>query len=342
MSLPKSVHVVIARGREYFYFQAGRGTTHQGHRIRLPNDPHSPAFWEAIRRAQGGREADSGKSSAGTVNELVDLYMASPAYTGRADGTRYQYLQSIKIVRDAWGSAQVSILQPHHVQSIMDGFADRPGKANNFFTVMRALQAFARPRRLMLHSVTEGVKPYVSTGGHKPWTPEQIRAIDKLSGTIRRGILLYNYTGQRGSDVVRLGFTDIDDGGFSLRQRKTGRDVWCPIVPELAAEIATWEKRPGPFLKQDNGRPYTRKLFWKHFDDARADIPELADVTLHGLRCTAVIRLRRLGLEVPQISDIVGMSMATIDHYCRFADRKTSGKAALIQMKRRTPEEREM
>jgi hypothetical protein len=86
--------------------------------------------------------------------------------------------------------------------------------------------------------------------------------------------------------VVRLGFTDIDDGGFSLRQRKTGREVWCPIVPELAAEMATWEKRPGPFLQQNNGRPYTRKLFWQHFDDARAGIPELADVTLHGLRCT--------------------------------------------------------
>ena len=101
--------------------------------------------------------------------------------------------------------------------------------------------------------------------------------------------MLYTYTGQRGSDVVRLGFTDIDEGGFALRQRKTGREVWCPIVPELAAEMATWEKRPGPFLIQANGKPYSRNLFWQHFDDAREHIPELAGVTLHGLRCTAAI-----------------------------------------------------
>jgi integrase len=123
---------------------------------------------------------------------------------------------------------------------------------------------------------------------HKPWTPEQLRAAhDKLTGVVRRGIALYVYTGQRGSDIVRLGFADIDEGGFSVRQRKTGRDVWCPIVPELAAEIANWEKRPGPLLFQTKGKPYSRKLFWKHFDEARANIPELADVTLHGLRCTA-------------------------------------------------------
>jgi hypothetical protein len=97
-------------------------------------------------------------------------------------------------------------------------------------------------------------------------------------------------------------------------------------------EIATWEKRPGPFLLQANGKPYSRKLFWKHFDEARESIPELADVTLHGLRRTAVIRLRRAGLSVGQIGDIAGMSLATIERYCRFADRKTSGQAALVQL----------
>lgn len=53
VSLPKGVHRVVSRGREYFYFQTGRGTTHVGERIKLPNDPHSPEFWQAVRQAQG-------------------------------------------------------------------------------------------------------------------------------------------------------------------------------------------------------------------------------------------------------------------------------------------------
>jgi len=35
---------------------------------------------------------------------------------------------------------------------------------------------------------------FAGNGGHK------------LSGVVRRGIMLYLHTGQRGSDIVRLGF----------------------------------------------------------------------------------------------------------------------------------------
>jgi integrase len=261
------------------------------------------------------------------------VYLESPQFHEHQPGTQSQYRACLDIARTAWGSLPSASLLPHHVQAMMDRLAETPAKANNFLTAMRALSAYARPRQLLLQGVTEGVKAFATKGGHKPWTPEQLRAAhDRLTGVVRRGIMLYLYTGQRGSDIVRLGFADIDDGGFSVRQRKTGREMWCPVLPELAAEIATWEKQPGPFLLQASGKPFSRKLFWEHFDRARVDIPELADVTLHGLRCTAVIRLRRAGLSVGQIGDIAGMSLATIERYCRFADRKASGQAALVQL----------
>jgi integrase len=82
-----------------------------------------------------------------------------------------------------------------------------------------------------------------------------------LQASCAAGSCFILYTGHRDSDIVWLDFADIDDGGFSVRQRKTGRDVWRPIVPELAAEIVTWEKKPGPFPLQTNGKPYSRKLF---------------------------------------------------------------------------------
>jgi integrase len=275
-----------------------------------------------------------------TIGGLIDAYLASPQLAALEPSTQRKYRAYLDIVRSAWGSLPSASLMPHHVQALMDKLSSTPGKANNVHIVLRALSAYARPRNLLTQNITEGVKQFDTGDGHKPWTPEQVKAAhEKLTGVVRQGIMLYLYSGQRGSDIVRLGFADVDDGGFSLRQRKTGRDVWCPIVPELAAEIATWEKRPGPFLLQASGRPYSRKRFWEHFDKARADIPELADVTLHGLRCTAVIRLRRAGLSVGQIGDIVGMSLATIERYCRFADRKTSGQAALVQLTGRKPRE---
>jgi integrase len=222
----------------------------------------------------------------------------------------------------------------------MDRLSATPAKANNFLSAMRALSSWGRVRDHLHHSLTDGVKPYAAEDGHKPWTPAQIAcAHEHLTGAVRRGVMLALYTGQRGSDIVRLGWTHVDEGGFDLRQRKTGREVYCPVVPELAAEMSTWEKLPGPFVRQDSGKAFTRKLFSKHFAEARDALPALSGTTLHGLRATAVIRLRRQGLSTAQIQDIVGMSMAMIERYSRFADRKASGKAALIHLNRTTEEQ---
>ena len=53
VTLPRGVHRVIARAKEYFYFQPGRGTKAQGPRVPLPKDVHSPEFWVELRKAQG-------------------------------------------------------------------------------------------------------------------------------------------------------------------------------------------------------------------------------------------------------------------------------------------------
>ena len=46
----------------------GRGTDHAGPRVRLPDDPHSPEFWNAVRQAQG----IVGPVPTGTINALAD------------------------------------------------------------------------------------------------------------------------------------------------------------------------------------------------------------------------------------------------------------------------------
>jgi integrase len=331
ISLPRGVFRVVARGREYFYYQEGRGTERAGERISLPRDPHSPEFWSAIRQAQGLTNA----ATNGTVDATIGAYLDFVKSAGTiSPGTFDQYQRALRLAKAAWGSLPVRGVRPVHVQAVMDSLSAAPGKANNFLSAMRAFSTWARVRDHVEQSITEGVKPYPRDNGHKPWTPGQIDvALAALTGVIRRGVALYMWTGMRGSDAVRLGWTDVEDGGFVYRSQKTGRDVYCPIVPELDAEMAGWEKRPGPFLYQEGGR-YTRKLFSKHFAEARDRIPELAGVTLHGLRCTAVIRLRRAGLSTAQIGDIVGMSIPMIERYCRFADRKTSGKAALLTLTR--------
>ena len=331
--MPKNVHTVISRGREYFYFQEGRGTDRAGQRVRLPNDPQSPEFWQAIRQAQG----IVGPVLSDTVNALADAYeTAWPTLPRKlSDATKEQYRRSLRVVRAAWGDLRADALRPSHVQALVDGLASTPGKANNVLDALRAMCRWAMgPRELLSRDPTLGVTHFADGEGHKPWTAVQLKIADeKFTGMLRRAYVLARYTGQRISDVVRLGFTDIDDGGFALRQKKTGVRPWCPIFPELEVEIATWEKRPGPFLLQDNGKPYTTNQLWKVFNKAREDHSELADAVWHGLRANAVIHLRQSGYSIAQISDMIGMSPPMVERYCRHADRKAGGQAVLLALK---------
>ncbi|WP_442583150.1 tyrosine-type recombinase/integrase [Mesorhizobium sp. ASY16-5R] len=313
VSLPKGVHRVISRGREYFYYQIGRGTDHEGDRIKLPNDPRSPEFWQAVRQAQGL----IGQVPADTIGALIDAYeTAWPGLPRKlTEGTREQYRRSLKVVRTAWGDLQASSLKPSHVQALIEKLgANTPGSANNVLDALRAMCRWAcGPRELLDRDPTQGVVHFDRGEGHRPWTPEQLSYADEhLTGMLRRAYVLARYTGQRASDIIRLGWTDVDDGGFGLRQKKTGVRPWCPIFPELDTEMSKWERRPGPFLLQDNGRPFTTNQLWKVFNAAREETP-LDGAVWHGLRANAAIRLRQANHSIAAICDMLGMSPPIVE-----------------------------
>jgi hypothetical protein len=153
-----------------------------------------------------------------------------------ADGTQRLYKRNLHRARKLWGKLPAKGLRPVHIRAEMQKLADTPGAANNFLSTMRALSAWARVTDQIDAPLCDGIKPYKMKGGHRPWTDEQTKAAhDHLTGEVRKGMILLLCTGQRGSDMVRLGPTMIDDGGFDLGwrgQQKTGERPWCPILPE--------------------------------------------------------------------------------------------------------------
>ncbi|WP_370178188.1 MULTISPECIES: tyrosine-type recombinase/integrase [Alphaproteobacteria] len=334
VELPRHVHRVRSRGREYFYYQEGRGTAHAGDRIRLPDTPQTPEFWHAVRQAQGA----FGPTPTDTVGALIDAYeTAWPTLQRKlSKGTQAQYRRYLRLARKAWGDLPAQELRPKHVDALVRKIgAEKPGAANNVLSALKALSAWANgPVEFLTHDPTRGVVPFAKGKGHEPWTQEQLQfAEEHFTGALRRFYFLSRYTGQRISDVVRLNPNDEDEGGFSLPQKRTGVRPWCPIFPELEQEMRTWERRPGPYLLQETGKsagkPFSTNQMWKIFDQERARHPVLEGAKPHGLRANAVIRLRVGGYSALQISDMVGMSVEMVEHYCRYADRKASGQAAL-------------
>src|SRR5262245_50746694 len=128
IELPRHVHRVIARAREYFFYQTGRNTRHQGPRIPLPKDPQSPEFWEALRRCQGVAGA-----SPDTFNALADAYILA-AENGTlprklAKSTISTYRKMLRRARKAWGELPARGLKPVHTRALLDKLASTPGVA---------------------------------------------------------------------------------------------------------------------------------------------------------------------------------------------------------------------
>jgi integrase len=224
----------------------------------------------------------------------------------------------------------------------MDGIADRPGKQGAALRALKQFEKWAIVRDYLPRPITTGVEIGHSDGGNIPWTDEQVAVAEQHARPdFARVVTLAANTGQRGSDLIRMCWTDVEtyDGreGINVTQKKTGRKIWVPILSTLATAMATWERQPGPFLRRMNGLPWNRVDLSNQWERERERNPYLLEhsklpLNIHGLRGHACVRLRRAGANAQQIADTVGMSVPMVEHYCRFSVQRENATAALLHM----------
>jgi integrase len=274
----------------------------------------------------------------GTFAAVIAAYFASDKFQRLAHETRrnYTYLLGLAQKPEILGALPVDQVRPSLVQGFLDGLADRPGTQSNARAALKAVEKWAIVRDHIPHPITLGTEVVGSEGGHKPWTDEQIVVAIEKAPHMARVIILAANTGQRSSDLIRMRWTDLEvyEGrqGINVTQLKTGKQLWVPMTAELQQAMEGWEKRPGFILLKPDGQPWNRNTLSVAWHRARERIPELAGLTLHGLRSTAVVRLRRAGATLPQITDLVGMSEPMVRRYCRFAVQKDNAMAAVVRL----------
>jgi integrase len=125
--------------------------------------------------------------------------------------------------------------------------------------------------------------------------------------------------------------------GINVVQQKTGKVLWVPMTQELQCAMETWERKPGFIVTRLDGQPYTRPMlsdeWWKECRRNSALKPLLdAKLSFHGLRASAVIRLRRAGCTEGEIASMVGMSVPMVSRYCRRSEQRDNALAALGRM----------
>lgn len=287
----------------------------------------------------------------GTLTSVIRQYLDSEKFLVLSEASKVFYRRVlINVTNDPeLGAMRVESIRPSHIQRYLDKFLSRPYTQTITRSILKSLEKWAIARDKLPHAIMTGTTAQPGTGGHLPWREEQIALAEKhTSPQVSKFITLASNTGQRGSDLVKMKWTDIEvvDGhpGIHVTQLKTKLELWIPFTDELSAAMASWDRSLGYLVTKADGTPFTRTRLTHKWDWERDHWPALEPLRdppmkLHGLRATAVVRLRRLGLSDPLIGDTVGMSPQMVKRYSRFSKQRENAMAA-IRLINRTAAER--
>ena len=209
----------------------------------------------------------------GTFRWLVKLYRCTELYGNLAAKTQRSYEQGIALL-EAWskdrGDPPIAGLQTRHVREMLSAI-EAPAMRHLAYRTLRLLLSFAVAEGHLERNPARGLRIRGSQPREIYWTAEQVEAFIRAAGTSERpslalAVQLGVNLGQREGDVLRLAWSQYENGSFTLRQRKTGRLVTIPASTELWDALANAPQRsPTIVISEATSQPYSEDHFRHEF-----------------------------------------------------------------------------
>jgi integrase len=331
-------HYRDCRGQQRYYFRR-RGQS----QIALPGSPGSPEFETAYNAALASlkiRAVGQDRSMPGTISAAIGGYYTHNTFLMLGENTRKMRRAVLERLRNHHGDKPLAKLTREHVAVILG--RQKPFAAHNTLKTLRGLMKFAVAVGLRKDDPTEGIERIKAKAGRiHTWDEAEIAQFEMahpVGSRARLAMALMLYTGQRRSDIVRLGPQHIRDNVLFVRQKKTGMAkadqlLEIPVHPELAHIIAASECGNLAFLITQQGAPFAVAGFGNLFRDwcQQAGLPQCSP---HGLRKAQCRRLAEAGCSAPQIASISGhKSLAEVQRYIEAANQGKLAQAAIRQLR---------
>jgi integrase len=321
-----------AKGRVYYY--------HRGTGTRLPDDPRSAAFIEAVARLEAApRTASAAK--AGTLGALIAAYRTSPECRRLADRTRHDYELVFNYLKPLDGMPLLQ-LDSAAVIGIRDKAFEQKKRrfANHVLQVLGTILNWGRPRKLAPATnpaigIPKLPRPRDLPPANRDWSDEETDAVlGAANGGLKVAVSLAIYAGMRGGDIARVTWSAYNGTVLEWKQGKTGAEVWLPCLPELKRILEAAPRTATTIATQRNGRPMTEAGLRKAFRTLILRLMRQGSVapglTLHGRRHTLANQLTDRGADPRMVQAVLGhKSMAASLHYSNRADRRRAATAAV-------------
>ncbi|WP_295043288.1 tyrosine-type recombinase/integrase [uncultured Paracoccus sp.] len=318
-------------------------------RRALPGLPWSPQFMAEYAAAMAGEKTEIGKKKIvpGSISALVASYYRSAEYTGLAESNKRAVKNILERFRAEHGDKRVAHMEKRHVQKIMADRAETPDAANRLLRLMLTLMAHAIDLGWRRDDLTATVKKLRhKTDGFTTWEEKHIAAFlhHHTPGTrAHLALSLLLYTGQRRSDVVRMGRQHVRNGVLSIVQQKTGQEVTIPLHPELKATLDALPRDNLTFTMSERGGPMTPESFTNWFrklvkavvdDEGKRLLPD--DLSPHGLRKATCRRLAEAACSPHEIMATSGhQTLEEVTRYTVAANRLHLAERAIAALDRK-------
>lgn len=324
--LPKHVY----RQRNGLYFQR-RGWPSQ----KFQSEFGTPEFWKEYADILEVKDKPSAITSR-SFTALVKSYRASPRYRNLKPRTGLDYDKYLDFFVAIMGDRNPALLQRKDVIRLRDANAHKAYFANYSLRVLRVLMEHCVDLGWRESNPARGVSEINTTKSERePWPQDLLtryRATCALGSRERLVMELCVCTGQRIGDVLKMRWSDIQDGGFLVKQNKTGKELWVPILPELQVALDAASRHSVFLLTNERG---TNRWSYRGASAAVRAVREAIgaiDYDIHSWRYNAACELVEAGCSDDLVASVTGQSPAMVLHYTKKVRQRV--RAIQAQQKR--------
>ena len=312
-------------GKERFYFRK-----RQAQRIPLRGPLGSPEFWEDYTNAMNGVtevKKTFKRAQPESMRWLVEQYYQSSAFKEIGDGYRRTRRGILDKFCEEHGHKRYAKLEVQHLKKMRDKLFDRPGTANNLIKALRQVFKHAVGYGYLNSNPAANVEKLKSRNpdGFHAWTLDEIAQFEStyaIGTKARLAFAILLYTGQRRSDIVKMGRQHVKDGWMTVIQQKTKKRIEIPVLDKLQSIIDASQPGDLTYLVTEYGKPFTGNGFGNWFRDI-CDEAGLPQCSAHGVRKAAAAHLADIGCTIHEIMSITGHdTVSEVQRYTKSAQQK--------------------
>jgi integrase len=300
-------------------------------------DEYNKALLGTELAASSPAAIGASRSKPGSVNEVIAKYLQSDRFlNGLSITTQKQRRPALDRLREQYGAKPFALMHREFIENTLASL--KAHAARELFKTLRGLMTFALQEKFCKTDPMMGLRTpkLPKSDGHATWPEDQIeqfRSHFPLGSMERLALELALNTGQRVSDLARMGRQHVRDNILRIKQKKTGVTVAIPLHTDLLAAIAAMPPSDLTFLTDRRGRPFGAHnlSLWFSQSARAAGLPE--GYTAHGLRKSCCTRLAEAGATTNEIAGVSGhQTLGEVARYTRDQDRVKAAGSAMAKL----------